>query len=71
MTVQRDACPERHLSCRRMGSLACFYAEPNGPYSPEYTHQGIDIFSNAEPGVMPVYAAYDGFIYRESTGAAP
>ena len=27
-------------------------------------HAGIDIFSGAEPGVTPVYAAYPGFLTR-------
>jgi peptidoglycan LD-endopeptidase LytH len=27
-------------------------------------HQGIDIFGGTEPGVTPVYAAYDGYLTR-------
>ncbi len=29
-----------------------------------HRHQGIDIFGGAQPGVMPVYAAYDGYLTR-------
>ncbi len=29
-------------------------------------HTGIDIFSGTEPGITPVYAAYDGYLTRES-----
>jgi len=42
------------------------YADPRGPYSRLRPHQGIDIFSNSDPGVTAVYAAYDGYITRES-----
>ena len=29
-----------------------------------HRHQGIDIFGGAEPGVIPVYSASDGFPYQ-------
>ncbi len=32
-----------------------------------HRHQGIDIFAGAEPGTVPVYAAYDGFLTRETS----
>ena len=31
-----------------------------------HRHQGIDIFAGTEAGVTPVYAAYDGYLTRES-----
>jgi murein DD-endopeptidase MepM/ murein hydrolase activator NlpD len=31
-----------------------------------HRHQGIDIFGGTDPGIMPVYAAYDGYLTRES-----
>jgi murein DD-endopeptidase MepM/ murein hydrolase activator NlpD len=31
-----------------------------------HQHQGIDIFGGAEPGVTPVYAAYSGYLSRQS-----
>lgn len=31
-----------------------------------HSHQGIDIFGGSEPGVTPVYAAYDGYLTRLS-----
>lgn len=33
-------------------------------YRPFHRHAGIDIFSGAEPGVTPVYAAYPGYLTR-------
>ena len=67
VTIQRDACPGTPFVLPSDGFIGLLYADPNGPYSPSSPHQGIDIFSNAGPGIVPVYAAYDGFIYREST----
>lgn len=67
VTVQRDACPGAPFVLPTDGFIGLLYADPNGPYSPSSPHQGIDIFSNAEPGIMPVYAAYDGYIHRESS----
>jgi murein DD-endopeptidase MepM/ murein hydrolase activator NlpD len=29
-----------------------------------HSHQGIDIFGGTEPGLTPVYAAYDGYLTR-------
>lgn len=33
-------------------------------FRPGHRHQGIDIFGGDEPGVVPVYAAYDGYLTR-------
>ena len=33
-------------------------------FRPGHRHQGIDIFGGDEPGVIPVYAAYDGYLTR-------
>jgi peptidoglycan LD-endopeptidase LytH len=33
-------------------------------FRPGHTHQGLDIFGGAEPGITPVYAAYDGYLTR-------
>lgn len=65
VTVQRDACPGAPFILPTDGFIGLLYADPNGPYSPSSPHQGIDVFSNADPGLVPVYAAYDGFIHRE------
>lgn len=65
ITVQREACPGAPFVLPTDGFIGLLYADPNGPYSAAAPHQGIDIFSNAQPGVMPVYAAYDGYISRE------
>ena len=50
------------------GFIGLLYSDPRGPYSNANPHQGIDIFSSNRltPGLEPVYAAFDGFVTRES-----
>ena len=67
VTVQREACPNAPFILPTDGFIGLLYADPRGPYSRANPHQGIDIFSETEPGITPVYAAYDGYITREST----
>ena len=65
VTVQRETCPGAPFILPADGFIGLLYADPRGPYSSRRPHQGIDIFSNAEPGLTPVYAAYDGYVTRE------
>jgi hypothetical protein len=65
VTVQRDACPGAPFVLPADGFIGLLYEDPRGPYSAANPHQGIDIFSNTEPGVNPVYAAYSGHVTRE------
>jgi hypothetical protein len=65
VTVQRDACPGAYFILPADGFIGLLYGDNRGPYSKSKPHQGIDIFSNSDPGVTPVYAAYDGYITRE------
>lgn len=66
VTVQRAACPGAPFALPAGGFIGLLYADPRGPYSERNPHQGIDIFSNTDAGVTPIYAAYDGYITRES-----
>lgn len=63
--TQRESCPGAPFILPADGFIGLLYADPNGPYSAAAPHQGIDIFSNTEPGLTPVYAAYSGYITRE------
>jgi murein DD-endopeptidase MepM/ murein hydrolase activator NlpD len=65
VTVQREPCPGAPFVLPSDGYVGLLYGDPNGPYSPAAPHQGIDIFSNAVAGVIPVYAAADGYVTRE------
>jgi hypothetical protein len=66
VTVQREACPGAPFVLPTDGFIGLLYEDPRGPYSSANLHQGIDIFSNTEPGINPVYAAYDGYVTREN-----
>ena len=65
--VQRATCPDAPFILPADGFIGLLYEDPRGPYSSRNPHQGIDIFSNTEPGATPVYAAYDGYVTREET----
>lgn len=66
VTVQQEACPGAPFILPAEGFVGLLYADPRGPYSNSNPHQGIDIFSNTEGGITPVYAAYDGYVTREN-----
>lgn len=65
--IQRETCPGAPFILPADGFIGLLYEDPRGPYSRFNPHQGIDIFSNTEPGVTPVYAAYDGYVTREES----
>ena len=66
ITSQRDACPGAPFILPTDGFVGLLYEDPRGPYSSSNPHQGIDIFSEGDPGTTPVYAAYDGYVTREA-----
>lgn len=65
--TQRENCLGAPFILPADGFIGLLYADPRGPYSGSNPHQGIDIFSpdRDRPGLVPVYAAYDGYITRE------
>jgi hypothetical protein len=67
VTVQREACPGAPFILPADGFIGLLYGDARGPYSRANPHQGIDIFSpdSSTPGLVPVYAAFDGYITRE------
>lgn len=66
ITVQRDPCPNAPFILPSDGFIGLLYSDPRGPYSESRRHQGIDIFTDQSPGTQPVYAAYDGYVTRQS-----
>lgn len=64
ITVQRGVCPGAPFILPSDGYIGLLYGDPRGPYSTSHRHQGIDIFSDGDPGQTPVYAAYDGYVSR-------
>ncbi len=66
ITAQRDACHGAPFILPTDGFIGLLYEDPRGPYSASNPHQGIDIFSEGDPGVSPVYAAYDSYVSRSA-----
>jgi hypothetical protein len=65
--TRQEPCPGAPFILPAEGFIGLLYADPRGPYSSNNPHQGLDIFSpdRDTPGLVPVYAAYDGYITRE------
>ena len=65
--TQHKACPGAPFILPAEGFVGLPYASAGGPYSRANPHQGIDIFSPDRdvPGLIPVVAAYDGYVTRE------
>lgn len=59
-----EVCPEAPFLLPTDGWIGLLYGDPRPPYNDSRRHQGIDIFSDGEPGTVPVYAAYDGYVTR-------
>jgi peptidoglycan LD-endopeptidase LytH len=68
--------PQRHPEWMLSAGLRCNQAPFSMPtdgfigfiwgdsFRPGHRHQGLDIFGGAGPGVVPVYAAYSGYLSR-------
>ena len=67
ITTSTEVCPDAPFMLPADGFIGLLYEDPRAPYSFRNPHQGIDIFSNTEAGIIPVYAAYDGYITREAS----
>lgn len=67
IVAQREACPGAPFVLPADGFVGLLYGSAGGPYTRANPHQGIDIFSpdRDTPGLVPVYAAYDGYITRQ------
>lgn len=66
ITVPGTRCGDAPFILPSTGFIGLLYNDPRPPYSRTQPHQGIDIFSDTIPGATPVFAAYDGYISRES-----
>lgn len=66
VTLRGAQCEGAPFALPAEGYIGLLYADPRGPYTEARRHQGIDIFSNSGPGQTPVYAAYDGYLRRET-----
>ena len=48
------------------GFIGLLWSDPARPYNVMRRHTGLDIFGDGEPGTVPNYAAYDGYLNRLS-----
>jgi murein DD-endopeptidase MepM/ murein hydrolase activator NlpD len=56
-------CPEAPFQQPTDGYIGFLWGDS---FRPGHKHQGLDIFGGAEPGITPVYAAFDGYLTRQS-----
>lgn len=69
---QPSAHPDWTIQARQRCGTAPFLFPTTGyigylwgdTFQPGHPHQGIDIFGGTQPGVTPVYSAYDGYLTR-------
>lgn len=57
-------CPDAPFVLPSSGMIGLMYADTAAPYSDMRQHTGIDLFGDGEPGAIPVYSVYDGWLTR-------
>jgi peptidoglycan LD-endopeptidase LytH len=60
------ACKDAPFILPSEGFIGLLWADPARPYNVLRRHPGVDIFGDGEPGIVPNYAAYDGYLTRLS-----
>lgn len=60
----KSPCPGASFILPSTGLIGLLWGDQRLPYTPLHKHSGIDIFGDGEPGTVPVYAAYDGYLTR-------
>lgn len=64
ITEQHAPCPGAPFLLPSSGLIGLLWRDTAFPYNVLRRHTGIDIFGDGEPGTVPVYAAYDGWLTR-------
>jgi hypothetical protein len=64
ITEQHTPCPGAPFLLPSSGLIGLLWRDSAFPYNLLRRHTGIDIFGDGEPGTVPVYAAYDGWLTR-------
>lgn len=62
--ITQTACGPAPFILPTSGFIGLLYADPSGPYNIINRHSGIDIFGDGQPGEIPVFAAYEGYLSR-------
>lgn len=63
-SMNRQTCPGAPFSLPSDGLIGLLWDDPAAPYTVFSTHTGLDIFGDGAPGMVPVYAAYQGYLSR-------
>jgi hypothetical protein len=63
-TIQREPCPGAPFLLPSDGLIGLLWRDSALPYNVLHRHTGLDIFGDGDPGTVPVYAAYDGYLTR-------
>lgn len=66
LTTPRQACPGAPFILPSSGLVGLLWGDPAAPYNVFNRHTGLDIFGDGEPGTVPVYAVYDGYLTRQA-----
>ena len=64
LITYREQCTNAPFILPSDGFIGLLWRDPSGPYNTLNRHTGIDIFGDGEPGNVPVYAVYDGYLTR-------
>lgn len=64
-TFQREPCTGAPFLLPSDGLIGLLWRDPAGPYNIFRRHTGLDIFGDGNRGTVPVYAAYEGYLYRQ------
>lgn len=64
LTTPREQCPDAPFLLPSEGLIGLLWRDSAAPYNIFRRHTGLDIFGNGEPGEVPVYAAYEGYLTR-------
>jgi hypothetical protein len=63
-TAMSAPCPGAPFLLPSKGFVGFLYNDHTAPYTVFNAHTGVDIFGDGDPGAVPVYAAYDGYLTR-------
>ncbi len=64
LITPREQCPGAPFVLPSEGFIGLLWRDPDGPYTVLHRHSGIDIFGDGDPGEVPVYAVYEGYLTR-------
>jgi len=64
LVTLRQRCGDAPFILPSDGLVGLLWADPARPYNSFRRHTGLDIFGDGDPGTVPVYAVYAGYLSR-------